>query len=458
MSYGGICMNIIIVGCGKVGETLAEQLGAEDNAVTVIDSDAGLVSDVSSRLDIMGVVGNGATLAAQEEAGIGHADLLIAVTGSDELNLLCCLVAKKAGSCQTIARVRNPAYSREAAYLKEEFGLAMLINPEQAAAAEIARILRFPSAIKIDTFARGRVELLKFRLPEGCKLVGMTVKDVAMKLKCDVLFCTAERDDQVYITKGDFVFCEKDIISIIASPTNASEFFKKIDYKMRSAKDVMIVGGNELTHYLCNMLRRDGTAVTVIDQDAKKCEELSLTFPDVKILLGDPSDQSFLRGAGIEHTDAFVTLTHLDEENILLSLFAKSESHGKVITKLQRTDLDNVVKHLDLDSTIYPKQLTADRILRYVRATQNSRGSNMETLYNLIKGEVEAAEFVIKDTSNITGIPLSQLKIKNDVLLGAIIHNGQVRIPRGHDTIQPGDTVIVVSKLLALHDITDILQ
>ena len=451
-------MNIIIVGCGKVGETLAEQLGAENNAVTVIDSDASLVADLSSRLDVMGVVGNGATLAAQEEAGVQHADLLIAVTGSDELNLLCCLMARKVGSCQTVARVRNPAYSREASYLKDELGLAMLINPEQAAAAEAARILRFPSAIKIDTFARGRVELLKFRLPEGCKLAGMTVKEAAMKLKCDILFCTAERDEDVYITKGDFTFCEKDIISIIAAPKNASEFFKKIDYKMRSARDVMIVEGSEMTHYLCEMLRRDGMSITVIDSDPKRCEELSLKWRDVKILLGDPSDQSFLKSAGVERTDAFVTLTDLDEENILLSLFAKTAGSGKVITKINRIDYDNVISRLDLDSTIYPKQLTADRILRFVRAMENSRGSNMETLYNLIKGEVEAAEFIIKEPSDITGVPLSQLKIRDDVLIGAIIHNGQVLIPRGNHTIEPGDAVIVVSKMLTLRDITDILN
>lgn len=451
-------MDIIIVGCGKVGETLAEQLGAENNAVTVIDCDAGLVADLSSRLDVMGVVGNGATLAALEEAGIRHADLLIAVTGSDELNLLCCLMARKASDCQTVARVRNPAYSREADYIKEEFELAMLINPEQTAAAEVARILRFPSAIKIDTFARGRVELLKFRLPEGCKLAGMTVKEAAMKLRCDVLFCTVEREDKAYITKGDFTFCEKDVISIIASPKNASDFFKKIDYKMRSARDVMIVEGSEMTHYLCEMLRRDGMSITVIDSDPKRCEELSLRWKDVTILHGDPSDQNFLRGAGVERADAFVTLTDLDEENILLSLFAKSAGSGKVITKINRIDYDNIISRLDLDSTIYPKQVTADRILRYVRAMENSRGSNMETLYNLIKGEVEAAEFIIKEASAITGIPLSQLKIKNDVLISAIIRNGEVIIPRGNDVITPGDGVVVVSKLLALHDITDILD
>lgn len=451
-------MNIIIVGCGKVGETLAEQLGAENNAVTVIDTDAGLVADLTNRLDVRGVVGNGATLSAQEEAGISHTDLLIAVTGSDELNLLCCLIAKKAGKCQTVARVRNPAYSQEAAYLKEELGMAMLINPEQAAALEMARILRFPAAVKIDTFAGGRAELIKFRLPENCKLIGMTVKEAVVKLKCDVLFGTVERDNEVYITKGDFVFREKDMVSIIASPKNASEFFKKIDYKMRSAKNVMILGGSEMTHYLCGMLRRDGVSVTVVDHDPKRCETLSLRWPDVKILLGDPSDQTFLRSAGLEHADAFVAMTEFDEENILLSLFAKSEGCDKIITKITRIDFGNVINHLDLDSTIYPKQITADLILRYVRATGSSRGSNMEILYNLIKGKVEAAEFIIKDVSDVTDIPLAQLKIKNDVLIGAIIREGQVIIPRGQDMIRPGDAVVVVSKLLSLCDITDILQ
>ena len=258
-------MNIIIVGCGKVGSTLAEQLNEDGNNITVIDMNAAKVESITNRYDIMGIVGNGATHMVQQQAGIYDADLLIAVTGSDELNLLCCLIAKKAGNCQTIARVKNPDYSTEAPYLKNELGLAMVINPEYAAAAEIARVLRFPSAIKIDTFAKGRVELLKFRLPEKSRIVGMSVKEVVTKLHCDVLVCTAERGDDAYIANGDFVFEEKDVISIIASPKNADDFFRKIDYKMHSVKDAMIAGGGEITHYLCDILHRSGISINLCE-------------------------------------------------------------------------------------------------------------------------------------------------------------------------------------------------
>ncbi len=451
-------MNIIIIGCGEVGKTLAEQLNTADNDITVIDTRPEAVAELTARVDVMGLVGNGATLAVQREAGVRHADLLIAVTESDELNLLCCAVAKKSARCRTIARVRNPEYSAEAAFLKEELGLTMLINPEQAAATEIARVLRFPSAIKIDTFARGRVELLKFRLPEGSLVVGMSVKDVTMKLKCDILFCTVERGDEVFIAKGDFVFKERDVISLIGSPSQASEFFKRIGYKIRSVKDVMITGGGSMTHYLCAMLRRDGASVTVIEPNLTLCEELSIKWPEFKILTGDPTDKGLLLEAGIERMGAFVALTKFDEENILLSLFAKSVCRGTTVTKIERIEFDEVITRLALDSTIYPKHITAEIIARYVRATQNSMGSNMETLYHVIKDQVEAAEFVVRESSEITDVPLSQLKFKPDVLIGAIIHEGQVLIPRGNDVIRPGDTVIVVSKLLTLHDLTDILK
>ncbi len=456
-------MNIMIVGCGKVGTTLAEQLNEEGNNITVIDTNADKVNNLSVRLDIMGFVGNGATHAIQEEAGIDKTDLLIAVTGSDELNLLCCLVAKLAGNCQTIARIKDPAYSNEAPYLQNELGLAMVINPEAAAATEIARVLRFPSAIKIDTFARGRVELLKFRLPEGSRIVGMPVKEVISKLGCDILICTIERGDDAFIANGDFVFAEKDIISIIASPKNASDFFKKIDYKIRSVKDVMIVGGGEVAQYLCRLLRRSGIAVKIIDKDRAVCEKLSAEFPDVSIIHGDAADQALLYEEGVQNTGAFVALTGLDEENIFLSLFAKSAGHGKVVTKINRIDFDDVIKHLDLDSTIYPKNITADIIARYVRAMRNSEGSNMETLSNIIKGKVEAAEFTVGAGSPVLNVPLMQLSLKKDVLIAAIIRgNGagkapSVIIPRGTDCITEGDRVVVVARVTALHDIADIL-
>ena len=451
-------MNIIIVGCGKVGETLASQLNDEGNNVTVIDLSAEKVNLVATRYDTMGVVGNGATHAVQQEAGIDSADLLIAVTGSDELNMLCCLIAKKAGNCKTIARIKNPEYSEEAPFLRDELGLAMVINPEYAAAQEIARVLRFPSAIKIDTFAKGKVELLKFRLPENSSLVNMSVKEIVTKLRCNILVCTVERGTDSFIPNGDFVFNEKDVISIIASPENAGDFFKKIGARIHSVKNTLIVGGGEITHYLCTILNKTKISITIIEKNLQKCDELCAKFPGVNVINGDAADKNVLLEEGLAKTDAFVALTSIDEENILLSLFANSVSeNSKLVTKINRIDFDNIIQHLNLDTTICPKNITAEMIIRYVRAVQNTMGSNMETLYSVIKGTVEAAEFIIKEPSSITGKPLSELKFKGNVLIAAILRRNKVIIPRGYDTIEVGDSVIVVSKLMSLHDVSDIL-
>ena len=451
-------MNIMIVGCGKVGQTLAEQLNEEGNNITVVDTRAEVVNALSVRLDVMGYVGNGATHTVQEEAGIRKTDLLIAVTGSDELNLLCCLIAKWSGDCQTIARVKNPAYSSEAEYLKSELGLAMVINPEQAAAAEIARVLRFPSAIKIDTFAGGRVELLKYKIPEGSRLVGMAVKDVVGKLGCDVLVCTVERGDEVHIADGNLVFTQRDIISVVASPKKAADFFRTIGYKTRAVKDVMIVGGGETAQYLCRDLLRTGVSVKIMDKNQAVCEDLCVKFKEADIICGDASDQALLIEEGIGSASAFVALTGVDEENIFLSLFAKSMGKPKVVTKINRIAFNDVITHLDLDSTIYPKNITADMIARYVRAMKNSMGSSMETLYNVIQGKVEATEYTVKAGSPVTGIPLMELKKKKDILIAAIIRENQVILPRGSDVIKSGDRVVVVSRAKVMDDIADMLE
>ena len=450
-------MNIIIIGCGKVGETLAEQLNEKGNNITVVDSDPKRVSDITDRLDVMGVVGNGATHTVQEDAGVEKADLLIAVTGSDELNLLCCTVAKIVGNCQTIARIRNPEYSSEAPYLRDKLGLAMVINPEAAAAAEIERVLRFPSALKIDTFARGRVQLIRFRLSEDARIVGMSVREMATKLDANVLVCTVERGEEAHIVKGDFVFAERDVVSIIATPANASDFFKKINRETHPVKDVMIVGGGDLAQYLCRSLARSGISIKLIDRDPARCDELCSQLSEPSIICGDGSDRSLLLEEGIRKADAFAALTGQDEENVLLSLFAKTAGCAKVVTKIDRPDLDDIIRHLDLDSTIYPKRITADIITRYVRAMKNSEGSNMETLYNVIPGKVEAAEFTVRAGSPVLGIPLMKMSIKKNVLVAAIIRNHVVLIPRGADVIMEGDRVVIVSGHMDLDDISDIL-
>lgn len=450
-------MNIIIVGCGKVGEELAHRLNDEGDNITVIDVDSTKVNDVTSRLDVLGVTGNGATHLIQQEAGIRDADLLIAVTGSDELNLLCCLIAKKEGNCQTIARVRDPQYSTEAPYLKEELGLAMVINPEFQAAAEIARVLRFPSAIKIDTFAKGKVDLMKFRLPENCVLTGCSVKEIATKLKCDVLVCTVERGDEAFIPNGEFVFGEKDIISIIASPANANAFFRKIDYKINQVKDCMIAGGGDVAYYLCRILRKAGISLKLIEKDPKRCEKLCTALPEVTVICGDAADQQILLEEGLENANSFAALTNLDEENIMLSLFARVKGCKKLVTKINRIDFFDVIKQLDLDSIIYPKNITSELIVSYVRAMKNTIGSNVQTVYSIIKGKAEAAEFLIKDTSPVLGKPLMELKFKPNVLVAVILRGNRVIIPRGSDVIEKNDSVIVVSDIRP-HDISDILD
>ncbi len=451
-------LNIIIVGCGKIGQNLAEQLGAEGNNITVVDLSREKVEEVSTRLDVMGVVGNGAIHAIQQEAGVEQADLLIAVTGSDELNLLCCIMAKKSGNCHVIARVKQPEYSTDAAYLKDELGLAMVINPQYAAAEEISRVLRFPSAMKIDTFAGGRVELVKFRLPQNSPLVGMSVREMATSLRCDVLICTVERENQALIAKGDLVFEGKDIISLVASPKSAADFFTKIGYRSHSVKDAIIAGGGRTGHYLCEMLLRDGVAVKIIEKEAKVCDELCALFPNATIIHGNAGDQEILTEEGLENAGAFVALTNMDEENILLSLFAKRVGRGKLVTKINRTDFSDLVNHLDLDSIIYPKNIASDVIVRYIRAMKNTIGSNVETLYNVIPGKVEASEFIVKEGSPIVGKPLSQLEFKKNVLIAAILRDKRVIIPRGNDTIEPQDRVVIVSELMALHDISDVLK
>ena len=455
-------MNIIIVGCGQVGQTLALELLSDGNDITIIDLSAAKVKALSERADILGIVGNGASHTVQIAAGIESADLLISVTDSDELNLLCCMIAKKHSNCQVIARVKNPVYSKEASYLKGELGLAMVINPEFAAAEEIARILRFPAATQIETFAKGRVELLKFRLPEDSVLVGMSVKRVAQELKTDILICTVEREDAPYIVNGDFVFESRDLISVVATPKNADAFFKKIGYKGKPIKDTLILGSTDMTYYLCELLKNSDIAVKIISNNREKCEELAEAYENATVIEADETDRAALVEEGIERAGAVLALTKYDEENILLSLSAKSYGVQKTITIVNKPEYSDITRNLELDTVIYPKNIAADMIIRFVRAMRSTRASNVEAMYTFIKGdvEVEATEFIINEGSPVVDIPLSELgpKLKRDVLVAAILRNEtQVIIPHGQDSIKVGDSVVIVSKELGLNDISDIL-
>lgn len=451
-------MKIIIAGCGKVGQALTEQLTKEGNEITVIDLRVKIVNEMASRHDVMGIVGNGASHLTQAEAGIEKADLFIAVTGSDELNLLCCLLAKKAGDCQTIARIRNPEYSREANYIKEELGLAMVINPEYAAAMEIARVLRFPSAIKIDTFAKGRIELLKFRIQEDSVLDNMKVMDISLKLRCDILVCAVERGEEVFIPRGDFILREKDIVDIIATPKNASGFFKKIGVVTNQVKDTMIAGGGDIAFYLAENLLQMGIRVKIIDKSMERCERLCELLPKAEVVHGDASDQSMLSEEGMERAESFVAVTNMDEENILLSMLVKKKSNAKVVTKINNIAFNEVIGGLDLDTIMCPKNVTAEYIVRFVRAMKNSMGSNVETLYRIIENKAEALEFIIRKRSEVVDKPLEQLKIKKNIVVACIYRNRQAIIPRGYDAMQVGDSVIIVTTNTGLNNIDDIIS
>ena len=452
-------MNIIIVGCGKVGSALANQLNKEGHSVTIIDQNAEKVKNIAAKLDIMGVIGNGASRTTQKEAGVDDADLLCAVTGNDELNLLSCLVAKKSAGCRTIARLKNPEYSNDAQYIKNELGLAMIINPELATAREITRVLNFPSALEIDTFTKARVDLLTFRLPENSRLAGMSVREVATKLRTNVTFCTIERGDTAYIANGNFVFEERDVISIIASPRSAKAFFNKIDYKLQPIKDALIVGGGAITHYLCELLEKSDISVKVIEKDGKRAEDLAEEFDKAAVIKGDPTDEDTLREEGIASADSFIALTGLDEENILLSLFAKRMGTRKVITNVNRIEYSDITNQLDLECVVHPKHIAAEIIVSYVRGMSNAgKGSSIETLYHLNKGKVEAAEFTVLEGSPIIGKPLMELDLKPNVLV-AMIQRGRTPItPRGQDVIEAGDLVVIVTKGITLRDITDIIK
>lgn len=393
------------------------------------------------------------------EAGIQDADLLIATTNSDELNMLCCLIAKKAGNCHTIARIRNPEYSSEIRYIREELNLSLAINPELAAAREIARLLRFPSAIKIEPFAKGRIELLKFLILEHSLLNDMRVMDVVNRLKSNVLICVVERGNDVVIPDGNFVMKKGDKISFIASHQESADFFKKAGVDNNIVKSAMFVGGGKLTHYLCRLLEDTKIKIKIIERDEEKCRQLSELLPKAMIIHGDGTDEQLLLEEGIRQTEAFASLTGFDEENIMLSLYASSQSKAKLITKVNKIAFENVINSLNLGSLIQPKMLTAEIILQYVRAMQNSMGSsNIETLYKIAADKAEALEFRVKEGSPILGIPLEKLKLIDNLLVACINRGGTIITPRGKDTVEAGDTVIVVTTHTGLNDLTDILR
>ena len=451
-------LRIIIVGCGKVGVTLVEQLANEGNDLTLIDKNPEKISEITNVYDVMGIVGNGASYSVQKEAGIDDTDLLIAVTESDELNLLCCTIAKQVADCAAIARVRTPDYSSEINYLREKLGLAMIINPEYESAMEIARILYLPSALEVNPFAHGEAELIKFKVPEHSHIVGQSVMDFSRSSKQRMLFCAVERKDDVIIPNGSFVFDAGDVVSFVAPRKYGRQCFKALGIETHQVHDCMIVGGGKASYYLGRQLIGAGIHVKIIEWNKNRCEELSLLLPEAVIINGDGTDSELLKEEGIENIDSFVPLTGMDEENILLTLHAKDVAPDtKVITKVNRFSFLNVMSHLDLGSVVFPRLITSEAIIAYARAKRASLDSNIETLYHMFEDRAEAIEFRVDKSSELTGKPISQLSLKDHLMITFISRHGEIIFPSGNDTIEVGDTVLIVTTHTGFNDISDIL-
>ena len=451
-------LKIIIVGCGKVGSNIVEQLSQEGHDITIIDNNPQKVQELTDLYDVMGVVGNGASFSTQLDSGIETTDLIIAVTGSDELNLLCCTVAKRVGKCSAIARVRNPDYSNETGYLREKLGLAMIINPELETAREAARILCLPTALEVNVFANGQAELIKFKIPQNNVLDGMVISELSKKTSTNILICAIERDGKVYIPSGEFKLEKNDIISFAASRNISKNFFEDIGVKSQQVKNTIIVGGGKATYYLANRLISMGISVKIIESDKERCEQLSILLPKAIIINGDGSDEEVLKEEELEYADSFVALTGIDEENILLTLHARQVSKAKVITKINRINFKDVINNLDLGSVVYPKYITSEAIIGYVRAKKESGDSNIETLYHLFDHRAEAIEFLIDEDSEVTNIPLKDLNLRKHLLISFINRKGKLLIPSGQDCLKKGDTVMVVTTHTGFTDIQDILK
>ena len=450
-------LNIIIVGCGKVGENLTKQLIKEGHDITVIDQDSEAVNRITGLYDVMGIIGNGANYSTQMEAGIENTDLLIAVTESDELNLLCCTIARQVAGCSAIARVRTPDYNTEADYLRDKLGLAMIINPELEAAKEASRILYLPTTLEVGSFAHGQAELIKMKVPEGSKLDNISIMDLTKNIKNRIHICAVERADNVYIPDGRFVIQKGDVVSFVCKHKRVRSFLSEIGIRTRQVKNTMIVGGGKAGFYLASLLINMGVDVKIIDNDRARCEELSELLPKAIIINGDGTNEELLREEGIETVQSFVPLTGIDEVNVILTLFARHVSDAKVITKISHMDFPEVLNSLDLGSVLYPKSITSEAIVAYVRAKNNSESSNIETLYHMYDHRVEAIEFRVDKVSRATGIPLKELSLKPNLLVSCINRNGGIIIPSGMDVLEVGDTVMIVTTSSGFSEIDDIL-
>lgn len=451
-------MKIVIIGDGKVGHKLTSQLSEEDYDIVLIDQNEGKLKEALNSLDIFCISGNGADVEIQKQADVPHSDLVIACTSSDELNMLCCLLAKKLGSKHTIARVRNPLYYRQMDLLKEDLRLSMAVNPELAAANEIARILMFPEASKVETFMKGRVELVEFPIQEDSPLVGLSLAEIYLKFQIKILVCAVKRGNDVYIPDGDFVLQRGDKLHIAAAHHDLKSFFKSLGRKNIKVRNVIICGGGHVCFYLASQLLQVGMQVKIIEKSKERCEELCELLPKATIIYGDAADQELLIEEGMQNADAVVALTGMDEENIIMALFAKTQGVEKIVAKINEDTRAQMVEGLGIDSTVSAKSATADAILAYVKARMNSYSSaNIETMYRLVNGKIVAQEYIIKKECDFTNIPLKDLPTKPNNLIACIGRKSRIIIPNGDDHLEVGDSVIVVAKEHTVNDFRDIL-
>ena len=453
-------MKIVIVGGGKIGSTLAECLTKEGNDVTLIDNNPQTVENIVNTSDLLGIVGNGVNFSVQRDAGVVHADVMIATTYSDEINMLCCLIAKKLGVRHTVARIRDPEYSKQFIYMLDEMGLNLAVNPEYEAACEIFRLIRFPSAIGIDTFAKGYVDLAEMKIGTGSVLDGIRVTDIQKNLNVRLLVCAVQHGENVYIPNGNSILYAGDKIHFTASRSQIADFFRKTGAAKQKLRNIFIIGGGHISYYLARQLLDSGMAVKIIELDEKRCAELSELLPKAQIICGDGTDQVLLREENFDKADACVAATGIDEENIITSLYAKSIGINKIITKISKASLTDMLESVGLDSIVSPKQITSNLILSYVRAINNATGSNVRTLYKLVGDRAEALEFYVTENSKVIQTPLKDLKrkLKNNLLIACIIRSNTVLIPGGNDVILPGDSVIVTAADSQFTDIDDILR
>ena len=452
-------MKIILVGCGTIGATIISSLVSEGHDIVAVDSDSDFLNEITNVYDVMGLCGNGADSDVLEEAGAETADLFVAVTGSDELNMLSCFLARKMGAKYTIARVRNPEYNdKSLGFMKDNLELSMCINPELLTARELYKILKFPSAVKIETFSRGNLEMIEIRLKPDSALDGMSLMEMRKTHKAKVLVCYVRRGEDVFIPGGNFRLKSGDWVGLTAVPSELQKLFKSLGAYQKQAKNVMLLGGSRTAHYLADMLLESGGSVKIIERNPEICERLSEALPKAVILNGDGAEQELLLEEGLRSLDAFVSLTNTDEANILLSIFASGQSVPKVIAKVNRQELVRMAENMGVDSVVSPKKMVGDVIVSYARALENSMGSNVETLYKIADGKAEALEFNVRADSKVIGVPLKELQIKKGILIAGIIRNRKTVIPVGDDMILAGDSVVIVAADHGLRDLDGILR